>query len=64
MVFLMKRFKGLILIALGLAIVFPLSTKYILKIAVVVFGFYFIFLGLKMLLLPEKFQKIHHENDE
>lgn len=52
-----RGFKGAIMIALGVALIFPFMTPFILRVVVVVFGFYLVLAGVQSLLFREKSSK-------
>ena len=54
-----NRLKGLILLLVGLAIVFPLFSQFILKNIIVIIGFYLVYVGLQLLFgfSEKKFKK-------
>lgn len=49
-----RAFKGAIMIALGVALIFPFMTPFILRVVVVVLGFYLVLKGIEVILFPKK----------
>lgn len=43
-----QRLKGVFFVALGISLIFPFITPFILRVVVVVMGFYLVMLGLKV----------------